>query len=357
MSHETAVVADARAIADHLRTLYGADGGDAPGYAVAFTLPDGEVLARAGDSLFGEWPTELAERAANSDVYLSVALQRHAPSSGRGTAADVHAVPGVWIDLDVAGPNHKSTDLPKTLAEALDFIASLPFEPSLIIYTGGGLHVYYLFRELVLCETDAERDALASLSRAFQRAVIARGTTRGWRLDDTSDLARILRPAGTINHKHGQRQLVRTMFRGDARYAPSDFGSFAVSAPPATIASPSAPLHTRGETVNAIVGGWKASGMSSGDIADALDRRIRRYIETIGARGEGDRDNTAYRLARWLLSDFGVSEAVALAYMQEWNAGNTPPLTERDLRAKLYSARRSGRRAPGCAHARRGSAA
>ena len=100
-----------------------------------------------------------------------------------------------------------------------------------------------------------------------------------------------------------------------------------------------------------------ARGRSNEEILDALDRRIRRYLATVGHRGEGERNATAFRVARWLVNDFGMSGSTGWAYLVEWNAGNTPPLTERELSLVMRSAKRSGSRLAGCAHTERGSAA
>ncbi len=110
-------------------------------------------------------------------------------------------------------------------------------------------------------------------------------------------------------------------------------------------------------TMRTLVSEARARGFSTDFIADALDRRIRRYLATVGPRGEGDRNATAYRVARWLLNDFGASEAVGWAYLSEWNATNSPPLTDRELRLTMRSAQRSGSRPAGCAHFPRGGAA
>ena len=111
-------------------------------------------------------------------------------------------------------------------------------------------------------------------------------------------------------------------------------------------------------TMRALIAAGKAQGFSTDFIIDSLDRRVRRYLETVGNRSEGDRDNTAYRVARWLLNDFGASDSVAWSYLYEWNRDNSPPLSDRELMLKMRSAKRSGSRPAGCAHApRRGSAA
>ena len=219
---------DPAAIADHLRALYGAG---APGYLSIFTLPSRTTAFVAGDALVGESVDNLATVAAAENVYTGVGLLLAPLSDGRrGRASDVLAVPGLWFDLDIAGSNHKADALPGSRLEACDFLASLPLEPSRVVATGGGLHVYWLFRELLVFAGDAERSACADLSARFQRAIIGRGVERGWTLDNTSDLARILRPAGTFNHKTHPPTPVVTMWRSDVRYTASDFAPFAAAA-------------------------------------------------------------------------------------------------------------------------------
>lgn len=112
-----------------------------------------------------------------------------------------------------------------------------------------------------------------------------------------------------------------------------------------------------GETMKALVIAGRSSGLSNDFIADRIHRRVTAYMERVGNRGEGDRDNTAWRLARWMLNDFGLTEEMTLAYLIDWNRGNQPPLAQRILELKIISARRSGRRAFGCAQRNRGSAA
>lgn len=220
---------DAQAIRDHLRVLFGEDGGDAPGYLNAFCLPSRKVLTVAGDAIFGELPDRMAARADTEDVYIEQGLQERPPPAGnRGTKAGVLALAGFWFDLDEAGPNHKSALLPATRDESLDFLASLPLAPTLVNASGGGLQVYWCFREMQVCPTSAERAALDSLSARFQAGIIARGRRRGWTLDNTADLSRVLRPAGTLNHKRGGRALVRTL------YSPSQRAMYAAARANAT---------------------------------------------------------------------------------------------------------------------------
>jgi hypothetical protein len=102
----------------------------------------------------------------------------------------------------------------------------------------------------------------------------------------------------------------------------------------------------------------RGAGVSHASTVDAIDRRISAYVAKVGTRAQGDRNATAYRLAVWLLNDFGASDATAAAYVADWNDGNQPPLSDRELRIVLASAKRSHRRPAGCAHVdRRGFAA
>lgn len=110
-------------------------------------------------------------------------------------------------------------------------------------------------------------------------------------------------------------------------------------------------------TFRDLVAAGRSRGLSTDSIADAMDRRIRRYIDRVGSVQKGNRDNAAFGVACWLLRDFALSETVAWEYLREWNARNAPPLHERELRDKMRSAQRSGRHPVGCAHVSRGSAA
>jgi putative DNA primase/helicase len=205
---------DANATLEHLEKLYGG-------------LTDGWL------SIFAQHPktreerpawhriTELADAADTMarlstegwNVWYAQGIQaQRLPAPERGKTAGVIALPGLWFDLDIAGPNHKQTALPATMDDALDLIfAAVPFPPSRIVHSGGGLYPLWLFHEPQTIESDAERHALKSMSKRFQRRLIEEGKRRGYRLDSTPDLPRPLRAPGTLNHKSDPPQLVRIL--------------------------------------------------------------------------------------------------------------------------------------------------
>jgi putative DNA primase/helicase len=164
------------------------------------------------------------QRAQRETVYFNVAIQ--APSCTpepwrRAWNSSAFVIPGLWLDCDLGYGAHKASTLPSTDTEALAFLDNLPAPPSVIIHSGGGLHAYWLFKEPERLTTEAERATMAQLSHQFTRTVVQAGTERGWTLDALGDLARVLRPPGTINHKYGKP--VAVIHESGLRYNPSDF--------------------------------------------------------------------------------------------------------------------------------------
>ena len=89
------------------------------------------------------------------------------------------------------------------------------------MYTGGGLHAYWLFESPVWLLTEADRTAMTHLLRQFAHTLCQAGKTHGWTLDALRDLARVLRPGGTINHKYGKP--VTILEERAIRYTEADF--------------------------------------------------------------------------------------------------------------------------------------
>jgi putative DNA primase/helicase len=139
----------------------------------------------------------------------------------RGASEDVYALGGLWIELDHSAGVHAAQNLPTPQA-LLAFIEALPFRFSLLVDSGGGYHGYVLFKELWLLDTAEEHQTAALLLRRFQRTIQARAAEQGWKVDSTADLARVLRPAGTLNHKSGTPRPVTILHEDGVRYNPSD---------------------------------------------------------------------------------------------------------------------------------------
>lgn len=204
--------------------------------------------------------TEAVETAGRvstaSDLYYGVCLQDkvHALNErrrrtqdesanlnySRGYANTTVVVPGLWLDLDIAGDGHEKKGLPRTQLDCDKILEEMPFDPTWVIQTGGGTHVYWLFREPWVLDSDEERAEAASIVRGWQTLAIDAAANMGFAVDATHDLSRVLRPVGTINGKYGRE--VRFYNQSEARYNPSDFDGWAQAVTPVV-----APTHSRPE--------------------------------------------------------------------------------------------------------------
>lgn len=144
--------------------------------------------------------------AARHDVYICMSLQ-HDPSQldlprTRGTAAGARAIGCIWADIDIRDANaHKSASLPASEEEALAALGEFPAAPTAIVSSGHGLYALWCFREPWLFDAPGERERAEKLLRDFQAALRTFWARRGWQLDATHDLARLLRPVGAMNFK------------------------------------------------------------------------------------------------------------------------------------------------------------
>ncbi len=156
-----------------------------------------------------------AERREIENVFFAVALQSQSralelarrnrpgasPATVRGGIDSAVVLPGLWVDLDIAGPTHASDQLPPDVASAEELLSGAVHEPSALVRTGGGLHAYWLLREALLLETTADRAAASAAATRLQGAIRAVAAEKGYTVDATADLARVLRLPGTLNHK------------------------------------------------------------------------------------------------------------------------------------------------------------
>lgn len=139
------------------------------------------------------------------DVYYTVGLLSKPPAKGRGAAKDVLYLPCLHADFDLLKEQnvHAQHALPRDLEELREFLdeADIP-EPNVMVNSGNGVHAYWLTETPFALDTDEDRKMAATTLKGFQQAIIAEAQrSRGWKFDNTGDLARVLRFPGTLNHK------------------------------------------------------------------------------------------------------------------------------------------------------------
>ena len=93
------------------------------------------------------------ELAQNHDVYFGLGLRpvNFGPPFKRGGGPHIVAVPGLWLEVDVAHDAHISKDLPRTDSEALALVARFPERPSIVVHSGHGFHRMAIYKTMVVC--------------------------------------------------------------------------------------------------------------------------------------------------------------------------------------------------------------
>jgi hypothetical protein len=153
------------------------------------------------------------------DVYTGVALAFKALGAGRRARAIQRiALAGLWLDLDVCGgPDGKTGAAPSKDAAAE--LAGAIVEPTLVVDSGYGVHAWYLFEEPWRFENRDEQHGGALAAAQWYALHRARANARGWTIDHTHDLARLLRIPGTVNAKDPEHpRPVRLLHDSGTRY-------------------------------------------------------------------------------------------------------------------------------------------
>ena len=191
-------------------------------YVLLWTLQDKrshwfQDVAKAGES---------AAAAKDRDVYVGVGLSKadHGPAR-RCKSEEVSGICGIGTDLDLKSDAHRK-QLPATIPDALTILPpSMP--PSIVVSTGNGVHPWWLLKEPCIFETEDERSHVARLAARWHTMLRLNSAAHGWAYDRLSDLARVLRIPGTINHQDSANpKEVTVLSSTDRRYNLSDFEEF-----------------------------------------------------------------------------------------------------------------------------------
>jgi hypothetical protein len=160
------------------------------------------------------------------DVFIGAALAGADHGPGRRIRAkDAIAIPGAWIDVDVNGaPKNNGTtvtDGAPDLDAAID-LAHAVLEPTLVVSSGHGLHAWHLLPTPWLFRSVDEQSAGTTLAAQWVAVHQREAQRRGFKIDSVGDLARLMRPPGTLNTKGGHRNEVRTIAGDGPRYELSE---------------------------------------------------------------------------------------------------------------------------------------
>lgn len=215
MTDTTGAATDPAAIRAWLAVLHG----DSPG--LVHICATGLWTGRAFDDLdhAADYAAEL-DHAGREGVYVRATTLRAPLAPGaRGGEDDTLALPGLWADIDIAGPGHKTTQvLPPNEAAARRLVdeAGLP-DPTVWVHSGGGLYPWWLLTAPHVVDGDLED--VKALSARWQQVLAAAAARLGWHYGaGVGDLARVLRVPGTVNRKDGLSRPCRIIDAQPGRY-------------------------------------------------------------------------------------------------------------------------------------------
>lgn len=169
----------------------------------------------AGNALEAMADDAVRQSGLGRHVWFGVATRFGPLDKGqRGGVSDCQELTALWVDIDIAGPNHKDSARLPDEATARVIMRAFPVPPSIIVTTGGGVHGYWLLDE----PTPAVE--VAGLLDRWAVTWDRISEEHGCRIDNVFDVPRVLRMPGTVNQKNGAP--VQVARWSEVRYSPSD---------------------------------------------------------------------------------------------------------------------------------------
>lgn len=133
----------------------------------------------------------------------------------RGDVNDITRLNALWADLDFKDEGIKNESAARDIIQALSDI--LNCEPVAIVHSGHGLQPYWAIEDGEV--DDLNRSMIAGVSRRFGQLIQRTAEMFGGKVDNVSDLPRVLRAPGTINHKDAANPIPVKVEFNDHSYA------------------------------------------------------------------------------------------------------------------------------------------
>lgn len=198
------------------------------GYITLTLLPERRTLwFKLGE--FDKLEQAVKKYSNKTNIYFGVGLRKKIlPNNLRGKNNDISTVTALYADIDIKSKAHAQTALPSSVNEAMEFLNSIPLTPSILVNSGNGLHAYWLLDEPFKIKNLKEKDYISSIFKGWSKVLSAKAFELDWKLDNVSDLARVLRVPGSINHKLENRAICEVLDSNGIRYHLTDFEPYMV---------------------------------------------------------------------------------------------------------------------------------
>lgn len=205
------------------------------GWMYIWTLQDRKSYSVKIDEHLSENIENLARRLSGEqkDVYYSIGtVPAPVQPNKRALENDTTSIGCIWVDIDIeSGMAHKAKNLPTSIDEAMEVLPP-EFPPSIIVHSGHGLHVYWLLKNPIYITNPEIRNKTITMVRKVQQLVRNNANKRGWKIDPTADLARVLRVPSTWNYKDKSNTVPCEIIESsDIRYDSDVFANLQVELP------------------------------------------------------------------------------------------------------------------------------
>lgn len=264
--------------------------------------------------------------AETMDVYVGV-LPR------RGHGGRMGSVPwGGWLFADIDGGD-------EGVAGAVQLVAREPRKwaaPHMMVVSGGGVHCYWRLREAAELADAEQRAAWKAAEKGLVAAI--GGNSQGAHADpQATDIARILRVPGTVNHKRGRPvELIRlrdgdhgldTWLMSVGMAGDSGRDARATEGSRATDGRQATEFGRRVRKGLPRAGEWR--------VGDPIPDGLLRWART--GYVEGERHGRIVSDAKWLVRDIGMPTHVAesLIRTKAMSSPGSHPIGDGELKAMM----------------------
>lgn len=211
---------------------------------------------------------------SSQDIYFGVATR-----NGGGTKDHIVQIPAAWCDLDFKGRLEDGAN---------EKIKHFPLKPSIIIDSGGGYHLYWIFKEPLAKKDISNFEIILKRIATYFEGDMA-----------STEAARVLRVPETLNLKYQPLRRIKIIdINPEIAYELDDFDTVLPEIKTSQIE----------KCIRQNELGWQN--------------------EALRGVGEGMRNDTATKLAGRYIAK-GLSDEEATAILVNWNEKNKPPLQKK----------------------------
>lgn len=124
-------------------------------------------------------------------------------ANSRGDVNDIVQLNALWADLDYKDSGIGKPEVAQAIID--DLSAIIGVNPVAVVHSGHGMQPYWAIEDGHI--DDFNRSKIAGISRRFGQLIQRVAEMYGGKVDNVSDLPRVLRAPGTINHKDSQNPI------------------------------------------------------------------------------------------------------------------------------------------------------